>query len=767
MPEQTASSNRALRIAVPLVLLIVGLVIAWSVGRNTSKQQAPGSAPAAETASANKEATPLGQAPAPTAQPEQPASTPVPVGETPSAPSMSGVDQPAPAVNQTPAAMYRAATFSGDPLASNFASLGSLDPAVAKGLLEFSSIGAGVKDFKFSEHHTDWRRTAPYQVQAEWQIANARDPSGVVAPATLTPMAALALEVNGQFVVVASSAEGPTWRQVAAGRAGVFEAFIEDASGARVLRIERRYNLGKGYDIRIDQTVHNLTTTAMNVRWLQLGPVDLPHDVDGYGGDRRRMPFGYVAAPEADPARSVVMAHDYVAQLRTTLMGAAGPAGYATELAVWPNQGAVDKRLEISWIAMVNRYFGAALHAPVAEDGAAAPRIISWVSDVKRIAVNYLKDDGTLGDPYLAYRLDSKPMSIAAGGKADVSVGLWMGPLSRPAIKDEPAAEAAGLGGMVVNNMGGPCAFCTFDTITLILRGVMHFLHDHIFRDWSMAIIFLVVFVRTCLHPLTRWSQIRMQRFGKQMGMMQPLQKKIQERYKDDPKRMQQEMAALWREQGVSPLGMLGCLPMLAVTPVWLSLYALLFYAVELRNEAAFYGLIQKVTGNQWGFLADMSHPDAFIHFGRSFHVPLLSAMMGPISSFNILPLLLGVVFFFHQKYLSPPMTTQPTPEQEAQQRMVKIMSVVLFPLLMYNSPAGLSLYFATNSALAIVENSWIRRHINKHGLLDEDKLRGKPRVEGEQKKGFMQRLMDAAEQQRKVAEAKARKDQLEKGKKR
>ncbi|MCK6477793.1 MAG: membrane protein insertase YidC, partial [Phycisphaerales bacterium] len=483
----------------------------------------------------------------------------------------------------------------------------------------------------------------------------------------------------------------------------------------------------------------------------------------GYGGDRRRTPIGYLLSPTLDPTRSVVRADEYATRLRTEILGSVEGFGAAAEALVWPDPNSTTGQLELSWIGLTNRYFGTASHSSYDPATGGGSKAWGWVGQVKRVVVNPVDATGTVVDPVMAYWLESQPVALAAGAAADLSMGLWMGPLSKPLIKDEPVAESLGLGGMVLYNMGGPCALCTFDAITFILRHVMHFLHDYVFRDWSLAIIFLVVFVRTCLHPLTRWSQIRMQRFGKQMSLMQPKQKKLQERFKDDPKRMQQEMAALWREEGVSPLGMLGCLPMLLVTPIWLSLYALLFYAVELRNTPAFYGVIQAATGNAWPFLSDLSHPDAFIPFGRSFRVPVLSSMMGPISSFNILPILLGVVFFFHQKYLSPPTTNQLTPEQEMQQKMVKIMSVVLFPVFMYNAPSGLALYFTTNSTLAIVENAWIRKHINKHGLLDEENLKRSPRKAGAQK-GFLQRLMESAEEKRKLAEARARRDQLDRG---
>ncbi|HCT43891.1 MAG TPA: hypothetical protein DF699_01600, partial [Phycisphaerales bacterium] len=79
-----------------------------------------------------------------------------------------------------------------------------------------------------------------------------------------------------------------------------------------------------------------------------------------------------------------------------------------------------------------------------------------------------------------------------------------------------------------------------------ILIDVLRTFHM-IVGDWAIAIVLLVFLVRACLHPVTRWSQIRVQKFSVQMQSMGPKQKAIKEKYKDDSKRQQQEMAKLWK----------------------------------------------------------------------------------------------------------------------------------------------------------------------------------------------------------------------------
>ena len=224
-----------------------------------------------------------------------------------------------------------------------------------------------------------------------------------------------------------------------------------------------------------------------------------------------------------------------------------------------------------------------------------------------------------------------------------------------------------------------------------------------------------------------------MQRFGVQMQSMAPKQKALREKYKDDPKRMQKEMSKLWKEEGISPMGMLGCLPMMLQSPVWIALYATLFFAVELKHEPAFYGVFQWISVGSWMFLADLSSADAAIPLPAAMHFSF--PLWGSVSSINILPLLLGVVFYMHQKYLTPPTQATLTPEQESQQKMMKVMMIVLFPVMMYTAPSGLALYFMTNSTMGIIENKWIRAHMKKHGMPEIENIRADNQAKGP---GFM-----------------------------
>ena len=128
------------------------------------------------------------------------------------------------------------------------------------------------------------------------------------------------------------------------------------------------------------------------------------------------------------------------------------------------------------------------------------------------------------------------------------------------------------------------------------------------------------------------------------MKELQPEMEKLREKYKDDQQSLNAEMMKLYREKGVNPANMLGCLPMFLQMPIWVALYAMLYYAIELRHESAFYGIFQAVSGGNWAFLADLSAPDNFIKFsGTGFSIPLF-VINFHMTGINVLPILMGVM---------------------------------------------------------------------------------------------------------------------------
>ncbi|MGP1310984.1 MAG: YidC/Oxa1 family insertase periplasmic-domain containing protein, partial [Phycisphaerales bacterium] len=670
-------------------------------------------------------------APTPTQQPETemaaaPAQSPPPPEPAGREPAASTPPVPAADTDETEAATPPAPATPNVPAPTGLrvrtvervdalSRLGSTDPDGPWNFeVAFTPYGGGVESIVFADYFESVDKQQHYAVQE-------RKSAGGVAVVSL---AAVGLELSvgdepGVFLDLRrpASGSGALWREIGPGE---FEAVIEDEGGDPVARVRKAYTLREGsFEIGVEQTFENLTALPMRVTWYQYGPVDLPPETSGIPMDTRRFRFGYVLPPSRDPGQYVYADNDLL-----SLTALIKRERLNTE-PIWPREADLKAQRDLSWIAMTSRYFAFVVHPPLDPDnigagGQPVDKTLDLAERVDRVVI------GMQGDPNqsVVLQMTSAAMQVAPGGSLDLSFGAYAGPESKPLMRSEPVTNALNLAEMVVYNIGGMCAPCTFQWLAAPLLWFLRIAHNYLVFDWALAIILLVLVVRTILHPITRRSQIAMARFGKQMQGLAPKQKKLQEKYKDDPKRLQQEMAKLMREEGVNFTGALGCLPMFLQTPVWIALYAMLYFAFDLRHEPAFFGLFQTLTNGQWNFLADLSAPDHFIEFGRGYNVPILSGFLGPVTGVNILPLLLGVVFFIQQKYLTPPTTATMTPEQQTQQRIIKVMMVIMFPLFVFNAPSGLTLYFVTNSTLGILESRWIRSHIN---TLDLEKKPTRP----------------------------------------
>jgi YidC/Oxa1 family membrane protein insertase len=286
--------------------------------------------------------------------------------------------------------------------------------------------------------------------------------------------------------------------------------------------------------------------------------------------------------------------------------------------------------------------------------------------------------------------------------------------------------KALSMKGLILYQMSTFCAFCTFQFLAVFLLQFLSVV-DGLVLDWGVSIILLVGVVRLILHPLNKRVQVNMARFGKVMGEIKPEIDKLQKKYPNDPKRMQQEQLKMMREKGVNPFQMLGCLPMFLQMPIWIALYAMLYFAFELRQEPAFWGVFQLF--GHWPFLADLSSAD---HFFGEFQKPF-RFLMWNVTGLNLLPILMGLVFFVQQKYMSPPPSPSMTPEQIQQQKIMKVMMVVMFPVMLYSAPSGLCLYICTSSFIGIIESKYVRAHIKALDLdppkpKDKHKSKKKPR---------------------------------------
>ena len=119
-----------------------------------------------------------------------------------------------------------------------------------------------------------------------------------------------------------------------------------------------------------------------------------------------------------------------------------------------------------------------------------------------------------------------------------------------------------------------------FTTLTIeALKMLAHFV-----GNYGLAIIVLTIIVRMFLWPLN----VSQQRSMRQMQTLQPKLKAIQERYKNDPQKMQMKMMEFYKEHKFNPMG--GCLPLLVQMPVFILLYSALMSPqfIQIAHDTQF-----------------------------------------------------------------------------------------------------------------------------------------------------------------------------------
>lgn len=185
--------------------------------------------------------------------------------------------------------------------------------------------------------------------------------------------------------------------------------------------------------------------------------------------------------------------------------------------------------------------------------------------------------------------------------------------------------------------------------------------------SYGLAIVVITIIIKLIFWPLTNASTKSMKR----MAALQPQMKAIQEKYKDDPKKMNMKLMEFMKENRVSPLG--GCLPMLLQIPVFIGFYTMLQSAIELR-------------GARFLWACDLSQADTV------WVVPGLNFPVNPM------PLIMGLTMLWQARL------TPPSPGMDpVQQKIMKYMPLI-FMVFLYTFSAGLTLYWTVQNLLTIAQ---------------------------------------------------------------
>lgn len=213
--------------------------------------------------------------------------------------------------------------------------------------------------------------------------------------------------------------------------------------------------------------------------------------------------------------------------------------------------------------------------------------------------------------------------------------------------------------------------------------------------DWGLAIIILVVIIRLILTPL----MLKSTKSTARMQVLQPKLQEMQERYADDPQRLQQEMSKFYAENKFNPLA--GCLPLLIQMPILIALFNLLHDLGTYFPEAAAEGF------SFYNILPDLATTP-----GQAFSGGLVAAL-----PYIIALGLFGVLTFIPQMV----MARNQTGAQAQSMRMMMVVMTVMMLFMGWGLPAGVLLYYDVSSAWQVAQQLFVTQKVMEKAKAEEE----------------------------------------------
>lgn len=301
---------------------------------------------------------------------------------------------------------------------------------------------------------------------------------------------------------------------------------------------------------------------------------------------------------------------------------------------------------EAGWVAVRNKYFAAALIPGSKTDG---------------IYLEGKKDPGHF-ENYLA----SLKMGVpSAGSVARDHYTLYIGPLDYNTVKK--------LGAGLEKIMDFGWDWLTRPVAEYVILPVFTWMNGFV-SNYGLIIIIFALLIKLVTYPLSMASTKSM----KKMAALQPALKDLQEKYKDNPAKLQSELGRIYKEAGVNPLG--GCLPVVLQMPLLFAMFYVFRSSIQLRHH-----------GFLWA--KDLSVPDSILDFG--FSIPVYGDHIA------IFPILMGITVFIQQKIT-------PTAQSNEQMKVMLYVFPVMMLLFFNNLPAGLGLYYLMFNIFSVAQQFYI-----------------------------------------------------------
>ena len=209
-----------------------------------------------------------------------------------------------------------------------------------------------------------------------------------------------------------------------------------------------------------------------------------------------------------------------------------------------------------------------------------------------------------------------------------------------------------------------------FGPIVSVLGAVLLYFHQTLGAPWWLSIVLLTVIVRSLLFPLT----VKQVRSMRAMQDLKPRMDRVRAQFKDNPQRQREEMAKLYQEQGVNPLG--GCLPIVVQMPIFIGI----FYVI--RQFGGY---------NLGGRTVPPQYPS--FHEGGILWFQNLSSA----DPTHLLPIISAVTMLA---------ATEITAKNvDPQQRWLMRLLPIGFTIFLLNFPAGLFVYWITSNLVTLGQN--------------------------------------------------------------
>ncbi len=236
--------------------------------------------------------------------------------------------------------------------------------------------------------------------------------------------------------------------------------------------------------------------------------------------------------------------------------------------------------------------------------------------------------------------------------------------------------------------------------------------------SYGIAIIIMTIIVKIAISPLTYKSYLSQIK----MKILKPELQVINEKFKDDPMKKQQETMKLYTKSGANPMS--GCLPALLQMPLFFALFTFFPVAFSLRQKSFLWA-------------DDLSSYDSILELG--FYIPLYGDHV------SLFPILASIAIFFYTKMTTGDQMMSASQTGGVNMKLIMYMMPLMMLFFFNNYASGLSLYYFVSNVLTI-----ILMLIIKNFIIDDNKILTE--IEENKKKpvkvgGFRARLQKALEE--------------------